>query len=153
MIDPVHVTVVVPLPCSRAFDRFARELHAWWPRDYTWSQDVLTDIGIEPRSGGLCFEIGPGGFRCDWGTVLQWEPPVHLRLAWQISPRREPVPDARHASMLTVTFAADGEQRTTLSVVHDGFDRHGDGALEYRDAMGSPRGWPLILQRFAQLPA
>ncbi len=153
MIDPVRIVVVAPLSGPRAFDRFARELHSWWPREYTWSQDVLHDIGIEPRAGGLCFEIGPDGFRCDWGRVLDWEPPARLRLAWQISPRREPIPNPLHASTLTVSFTPNGSQRTDVALVHDDFERHGPGAAEYRDAMASPIGWPLILQRFVEAAA
>ena len=148
MIEPVRVSVIVPLTVARTFDRFARELRAWWPREYTWGQDVLQDIGMEPRDGGLCFEVGPHGFRCDWGRVLDWNPPGHLHLAWHISPRREPVPDPRHSSTVTLSFASEGLQRTTLTLIHDDFKRHGVGAPEYRAAMASPEGWPLILQRF-----
>jgi hypothetical protein len=150
VLDPVHVTVVVAVPAARAFERFTRELHDWWPREYTWSQDVLHDIGIEPRAGGLCFEIGPNGFRCDWGHVLVWNPTRQLQLAWQISPRREPVPNPAHSSTVTVDFAPTGPHHTTVTLVHDDFDRHGPEAGEYRDAMASAEGWPLILQRFVE---
>lgn len=150
MIEPVHVSVIAPLATPRAFDRFARELHAWWPREYTWSQDVLHDIGVEPERGGLCFEIGPHGFRCDWGRVLDWEPPALLRLAWQISPRREPVPNPLHASRVTVSFTPNAGGHTTVAIVHDAFERHGGDAPEYRAAMASPHGWPSILQRFVE---
>ena len=138
------------LPTAPAFDRFTRELHTWWPREYTWSQDVLQDIGIEPRLDGLCFEIGPHGFRCDWGRVLEWDPPSHLRLAWQISPRREPVPDPRQASSVVVSFAPDTSQRTRVVLVHEAFDRHGAAGPEYRAAMASSQGWPFILHRFLE---
>ncbi len=150
MIDPIHETVFVPLPHSRAFDRFVRELHDWWPREYTWSQNVLAHIGIEPKHGGLCFEIGPHDFRCDWGRVLDWEPPTRLTLAWQISPRREPVPDPLHASTLTVSFRPDGTRRTAVALVHEDFQRHGPDAPKYRAAMASAQGWPLILRRFVE---
>jgi uncharacterized protein YndB with AHSA1/START domain len=150
MIDPIHVSVSAPLPAARAFDRFARELHTWWPREYTWSQDVLHDIGMEPQPDGLCFEIGPRGFRCDWGRVLEWEPPARLRLAWQIGPRREPVPNPLHSSTVTVVFTPDGEQRSSVELVHDGFERHGPEGANYRDAMASPEGWPKILERFVE---
>jgi len=147
VIDPIRVSIVVPAPIARAFDHFARRLHSWWPREYTWSQDVLRDIGIEPRVGGLCFEIGPHDFRCDWGRVLAWSPPERLQLAWHISPRREPVPDPSRASSVSVRFAELEAQRTRVSLVHDDFGRHGSGAAEYRAAMASPEGWPFILRR------
>jgi len=98
VIDPIRETVIAPLSQVRAFDRFARELHAWWPREYTWTQNVLADIGIDPKRGGLCFETGSHDFRCGCGRVLDWERPNRLALAWQISPRRQPVPDPLLAS-------------------------------------------------------
>lgn len=149
-IEPVRVCVSVPLPLARAYDRFARELRDWWPREYTWSGAVLQDIGMEPRSGGPCFEIGPHGFRCDWGRVLDWAPPHQLRLAWHISPRREPAPDPLRSSTVTLSFAPDEARRTTLTLVHDDFERHGSEGPAYRNAMASPQGWPLILQRFVE---
>lgn len=150
MIEPVRVSVVVPLSRPRAFDRFVRELDAWWPREYSWSQDVLHAIGVQPRPGGLCFEIGPHDFRCDWGRVVDWTPPEQFRLAWQIGPGREPVPNPLHASSLEVSFASDGPDFTTVTLIHDAFDRHGRGAEDYRAMMASGRGWPFILQRFVQ---
>jgi uncharacterized protein YndB with AHSA1/START domain len=150
MIDAVRVSVIAALPTARAFDYFARELHAWWPPEYTWSHEVLREIGMEPRRGGLCFELGPDGFRCDWGRVLRWDPPDQLQLAWQISPRREPAPNPLHASTVTVSFIAHDPQHTVVTLVHDAFERHGSGAEEYRAAMASPQGWPSILQRFVE---
>jgi uncharacterized protein YndB with AHSA1/START domain len=147
-IEPVTTSVVAPLPLVRAFERFARELNAWWPREYTWSQDVLHEIGIERRACGLCYEIGPHGYRCDWGRVLDWAPPERLRLAWQISPRREPVPDPERSSTVTVTFASDGPHRTLVTLLHEHFERHGPDGAEYRAAMASAQGWPTILERF-----
>jgi hypothetical protein len=150
MIEPVRISVDVGLPAARAFDRFARELQAWWPREYTWSQDVLNEIGLEPRAGGLCFEIGPHGFRCDWGRILEWKPPDRLQIAWQIGPRREPVPNPARASSVTVSFALVRPQHSTVALIHEGFERHGAGAADYRAAMASPQGWPLILRRFVE---
>lgn len=151
MIDPVRVESLVALSPSRAFDRFTRELRAWWPREYTWSQGVLEDIGIEPRLDGLCFEIGPHGFHCDWGRVLAWEPPTRLQLAWQIGPRREPVPDPKQASSVVVTFTPTASEQTKVLLVHDAFERHGaEAAAGYRTALASDQGWPFILRCFAE---
>ena len=129
-IEIIHRAIEVPLSAERAFGFFTEHFALWWPREYTWGQEVVEDIGIEPREGGLCFERGPYGFRCDWGRVLSWEPPRRLVLAWQISARREPQPNPAKASTLEVTFAADTPQRTRVLLEHRDFERHGDGAPE-----------------------
>ena len=54
---------------EKAFQKFLNELNAWWSKEYTWSQDKPKEIRIDGQKGGLCTEIGPYGFRCDWGRV------------------------------------------------------------------------------------
>lgn len=142
-------TVTVELPLEAAFARFVDDLGDWWPREYTWSGDVLEEIGIEPRQGGMCFERGPHGFRCDWGRILAFEAPHRLVLSWQIGPRREPVPDPGRASEVEIRFT-EGDGRTThLELRHHAFDRHGEEGAGYSAALGSERGWPYILGRYA----
>jgi uncharacterized protein YndB with AHSA1/START domain len=148
MTDRMNASVAVTVEPEEAFDLFARRLAAWWPPEYSWSQDVLEDIGIEPYEGGLCFERGPHGFRCDWGRVLAWDPPRRLLIAWQISPRREPEPNPAKASEVEVRFEGDGDGGTTVAVEHRAFERHGNG-VKYAEMLGSPQGWPYILDRFA----
>lgn len=149
MSDVISETLTVSLTPSQAFALFAEQLGDWWPREYTWGQDALQAIGIEPRVNGLCYELGPHGFRCDWGRVLAWEPASRLVLAWQISPRREPEPNPARASTVEVYFASRESGGTLLTLRHHGFECHGDGAEEYRAALASPQGWPYILERFA----
>lgn len=43
-IEDVVCVAVVPIPPSQAFDLFTRRLVAWWPRDYTFSKNLLTGI-------------------------------------------------------------------------------------------------------------
>jgi uncharacterized protein YndB with AHSA1/START domain len=83
----------VAAPVERAFATFSDGLAGWWPREYTWAQDTLETIAIEPREGGRCFERGPHGFHCDWGRVLAWDPPDRLAFTWQIGPDRVPEPN------------------------------------------------------------
>jgi uncharacterized protein YndB with AHSA1/START domain len=142
-------SVSVPVAPERAFAAFAEELGAWWPPEYTWSQRVLEDIGIEPGEGGMCFERGPYGFRCDWGRVVAWEPPSRLVFTWQISPSRVPDPDPERASSVEVTFADDGDG-TRVELVHGGFELHGEGAESDASAMASEYGWDMILGRYAE---
>ena len=143
-----RASITLPLPPERAFAHFTEEFGSWWPAEYTWSQGALAEIGIEPREGGLCFERGPHGFRCDWGRVLRWQPPERLVFTWQISPTRVPQPDPALASEVDVRFSPmdDG---TLVDLVHSRFERHGEGAEEYAAAMGSPQGWEYILARLA----
>jgi len=141
-------TITVPAPPAHAFTTFTEAMTAWWPAEYTWAQRTLVEIGIEPREGGHCFERGPHGFRCDWGRVVTCEPPDRIAFTWQISPQRVPQPDPAQASLVEVRFAPDGNG-TRVEVAHRHFDRHGEGAEGYAAAMGSPQGWPLLLERFA----
>lgn len=143
----VRVRVTVQLPPERAFDLFTNGLGDWWMPEYTWSgPDCLGRIGIEPREGGLCYEIGPYGFRMDWGRVLTWDPARRLVLAWQISPQRVPEPDPHRASEIEVLFDPDGTA-TAVDLTHRHFDRHGkDDAAAYRGGMAV--GWQQLLGRY-----
>jgi uncharacterized protein YndB with AHSA1/START domain len=144
----IRCAVSVPVSVERAFAGFI-ELARWWPREYTWSGGVLEDLGIEPGEGGHCFELGPHGFRCDWGTVLVWEPPGRLVLAWQIAPDRAPEPNPARASEVEVRFVPQGPPGTRVELEHRGLSRHGADGDAYREALGSPDGWPLMLDRYA----
>ena len=147
--DAVRVAASVEAPPARAFDVFTHSFAVWWPREYTWSQEVLDTIGLEPFEGGRCFERGPLGFACDWGRVLAWEPPRRLSFSWQIGPDRVPEPNLDKASEVEVRFAADGEAATLVELEHRGFERHGEGGQSYREALGSPQGWAYIVGRYA----
>jgi uncharacterized protein YndB with AHSA1/START domain len=147
--SPTH-TVIVAAPAERAFARFTEDMTAWWLPEYTWAQQALEAIAIEPVVGGRCFERGPHGFSCDWGRVLVCEPDARLDFTWQISPQRVPQPDPARSSEVSVRFtAADGA--TEVALTHGHFERHGEGWESYAQAMHSPHGWPLLLDRFAAL--
>ena len=129
---------------------FTLRVGSWWPREFTWSQDRLELFGFEPREGGACFEVGPYGFRCDWGRVLTWRPPHELRLSWQIAPDRVPQPDPAKASEVRVRIEPDEPDEphgSRVFVEHAEFERHGPGADEYR--AGMERGWAYLLDRYA----
>jgi uncharacterized protein YndB with AHSA1/START domain len=147
--DVVRHTLTVPVSADIAFALFTEGFATWYPREYTWSQDVLDSIAIEGREGGRCFERGPHGFWVDWGRVLLWDPPRRLVFSWQISPRREPVPDPEKSSEVEVRFHEEEARSTAVELEHRGFSRHGEGWESYQDAMGSAGGWPYILDRYA----
>jgi uncharacterized protein YndB with AHSA1/START domain len=142
-VNAVTHTLAVDADPERAFTAFA-DLGAWWPPEYTWAGETLQEIGIEPRADGHCYELGPHGFRCDWGRVTAWEPPRRLVFTWQIGPQREPVPDPAKASEVEVRF-----EPGSVALEHRGFERHGPDAENYRAALASEHGWPYILERYA----
>jgi uncharacterized protein YndB with AHSA1/START domain len=143
----IEETVRVPALRERAFHAFARELDCWWPPAYTWAGDTLRHITIEPFVGGRCLEIGPSRFVVCWGQVTEWDGPARLAFTWQISMDRQPVPNPEQASLVVVRFAAV-ENGTQVQLTHRAFERHGDGAEGYRDALARPEGWPHILSCF-----
>lgn len=140
--------LTVPLSVEAAFSLFVHKLMAWWPREYTWSNDVLELIAIEPVLGGRCFERGPHRFEVDWGRVLVWEHPARLVFTWQISPRREPEPNPAKASEVEVRFTARTADTTEVAFEHRLIERHGAGSAEYHAALSTPQGWPYILGRY-----
>lgn len=147
-MNSIRCAVSVPADRHAAFERFVSL--SWWVPEYTWSGDVLREIAIESRAEGMCFEVGPHGFRCDWGPVLDWSPPERLRCTWQIGPGREPVPDPARASGLELTFLRRPDGGTDVAIEHSGFERHGAGGAGYRDALASDAGSPLLLDAYAR---
>ncbi|NES14409.1 MULTISPECIES: SRPBCC family protein [Micromonospora] len=139
--------LLAPASAERAFAVFTGSLTDWWVREYTWSgPDALAELGIEPRAGGMLYEIGPYGFRSDFGRVLTWDPPRRLVFTWQIGPDRVPVPDPARASEVEVLFLPEGPDRTRVEVEHRNFDRHGEAAEGYREALTA--GWHELLRRY-----
>ncbi|WP_082407644.1 SRPBCC family protein [Mesorhizobium sp. 1M-11] len=147
--DTISIDIDLGTEPREAFLHFTREMTNWWPKDYSWSGETLQEMTIADQAGGFCTEIGPHGFRCDFGRVLEIDLPRHIVFTWQIGPNREPVPDPSKAGEVDVTFSAiPGGTRVTLT--HRGFSNHGASAEQYMEAMGSAQGWPLILQHFAK---
>ncbi|WP_309646102.1 SRPBCC family protein [Phenylobacterium sp.] len=147
---PIEEAVAVPVPPDRAFVLFTEGFSEWWPADYTYSgPDGLQAIALGAAPGDFCYEIGPEGFRVDWGRMIAVEPGRRIVFLWQIGPDSAPQPDPGQASQVEIAFAADDDGGTTLRLTHAGFERHGEGAADYRDEMASEDGWPLILDAFA----
>jgi uncharacterized protein YndB with AHSA1/START domain len=158
MVDPAGIrqdndrfslrcSLLVPGPTEHAFAVFTDELADWWVTEYTWSgPEALAELGMEPRAGGMLYEIGPYGFRADWGRVLTWDPPRRLVFAWQLGPDRVPVPDPARASEVEVLFLPDESEWTRVELAHRHFDRHGEAAEGYREALTA--GWHELLTRY-----
>ena len=151
MTEPIRLRRRVETAPDAAFELFTRRLHEWWPSDYTWSGDALARIEIEARPGGRCLEVDEDATPRVWGTVSEARPGQRLVFRWQIRPDRGFEPDSRKASEVVVDFERGDEALVTeVRLEHRDFEQHGEGADAYREGLASERGWPLLLERFAE---
>lgn len=148
-VAPIRHSVTVDVSPADAFAGFTDGMGSWWPREYTWSGDLLESFGIESRSGGLCYEIAANGMRFDWGRVSAWEPPRRLAFSWQVGPDRVPQPNPARASQVEVRFEPAAGGRTKVSVLHEGWERHGEAGAAYREQFDAAGTWPRILEQYA----
>lgn len=74
------------------------------------------------------------------GTVLEWEPPRRLVLAWKPNLADNPPTE------LQVTFSPDGDS-TRVELEHRGWERL--GALAQQARQGYGEGWTAVLGLFA----
>ena len=149
-MDSITKNIELNLSAEEAFGKFVNNFHEWWPKEYTWSLDTLEDISIASAVGGFCTEIGPNGFRVDWGTVIDFQENKLLSFKWQIGPAREPVPDPGKASLVTIAFHSISDWETDVELTHSDFKNHGDNYLEYLNAMDSKHGWSYLLNCYKE---
>lgn len=147
-MEKISKKVKIRFATDKAYKKFVNELNEWWPAEYTWSQDTLKEIKIDAKKDGLCTEIGPHGFRCDWGRVTEMTKNVRIVLKWQIGPNREPIPNPENSSDIRLEFKKNGESSTTVEFEHYNFENHGDAGKEYRKMMDGEQGWDYILNKY-----
>jgi uncharacterized protein YndB with AHSA1/START domain len=145
----VHKTITVAAPQQRAFDVFTIGMSDWWIRDsHHIGASVPEAVVIEPRTGGRWFERAPDGSECDWGRVLEWDPPARVLLAWHLDADWNYDPDPARATQIEVQFLAEGTDTTRVELVHRGLEIHGERANEVHEAIDSPDGWSGLLRGY-----
>ena len=102
--------------------------------------------------GGYLYDRGVDGSECRWARVLAYEPPKRLRLQLGHQP---PVAagesDLEKTSEVEVRFIPEGRGQTRVELEHRNLERHGEGWEGEREGVASDGGWPLYLQRFAEV--
>ncbi len=146
----VRTSIVVDAPVERAFEVFTDDIGSWWPPEHHILQAPLAAMVFEPRAGGHVYDVGTDGTECRWARVLAYEPPSRVVFSWDISLQWQVESDPGRTSEVEVRFVADGEARTRVELEHRHLERHGDGWEDMRDAVGSPEGWGVGLQRLAR---
>jgi len=138
---PVRQSVTVRATPAAAFAIFTDDFDSWWPRSHHIGRSPMKKAFVEGRAGGRCYTLQEDGTECDWGTVLVWEPPRRLVLAWQIGAAWQYEPDLAKSSEVEVQFSALADGRTRVDLEHRGFERMGPAGDAMRSAVDSPNGW------------
>lgn len=135
----VERSVTVPLGVEQAFELFTSGIGSWWPLGtHSVSEKETVGATFEPEKGGRVFEIDVDGNEADWGEVLEWDPPHRFAMSWQV-----------HVSGAETQWEAaftPGEDGTTVTVVHTGWERLGELAAEAHAGYGP--GWEYVLGHY-----
>jgi uncharacterized protein YndB with AHSA1/START domain len=143
--------VVVEAPVERAFKVFTEDFDRIKPREHNLLGVDIEETVFERRAGGRIYDRGVDGSECQWARVLVFEPPDRVVFAWDISPQWQVESDPAKASEVEVSFIAETPERTRVVLEHRNLDRHGEGWEGMREGVGGEGGWPLYLERFAEL--
>ena len=147
----VRTQVVVEVPLEHAFSVFTEQFDSIKPREHNMLAVEIAETVFEPREGGRIYDRGVDGSECRWARVLAYEPPDRVVFSWDISPRWQIESDLEKTSEVEVRFISETPERTRVELEHRNLDRHGEGWESARDGVGGEAGWPLYLQRFAEL--
>lgn len=151
-LPPVRVDVDVAVGPDVAFRAFTADFDRWWPRSHHVGTAELGEAVLEQRPGGRWYERGVDGSECEWGRVLEWDPPRRLVLGWHLDGSYTYRPEPERASRVEVTFTPLADGHTRVALEHHGFERHGAGADHVRGSVGNPEGgWRSILHGFASV--
>lgn len=143
----VKKSVAVDVDRQRAFDVFTTEVGAWWNPDHHNGDLPLKDVIIEPKVGGRCFNLQEDGKEFDWGSVLEWEPPGRVVLAWQLTGEWQF--DPNFVTEVEITFTAASPERTIVDLEHRNLERYGEAREPVYASLDSDAGWGSTMRRFA----
>jgi uncharacterized protein YndB with AHSA1/START domain len=147
----VRAEIVVHAPLERAFSVFTEDFGSFKPPEHNMLGVEIAETVFEPREGGYLYDRGVDGSECRWARVLAYEPPNRVVISWDISPQWQLETDLEKTSEVEVRFVSESPERTRVELEHRNLERHGEGWEGEREGVASAGGWPLYLQRFAEL--
>ncbi len=149
----VRSSIVVEAPIERAFRVFTEDFGSFKPPEHNLLDVKIAETVFEPREGGHLYDRGVDGSECRWARVLTYEPPDRVVISWDINVHWQIETDLEKTSEVEVRFVSETPGRTRVELEHRNLDRHADGWEGVREGVGGDGGWPLYLQRFADLLA
>ena len=149
-IEAVRKSVTVNATPERAFETFTADFDSWWPRSHHLGKTPMTNAVVEGRKGGRCYTEHEDGTDVQWGTVLVWDPPHRLVLAWQIAADWKCEPDLSKASEVEIRFTPEAGGKTRVDLEHRNFERMTTGGEAMRAGVGAEGGWGSLLQMFSE---
>ena len=147
----IQTSIVVEAPIDRAFSVFTDDFGSFKPREHNMLQVDIAETVFETHVGGHICDRGVDGSECRWARVLAFEPPNRVLFSWDISPQWQIETDPKRTSEVEVRFIAETPERTRVELEHRNLDRHGDGWEGVLDGVRGDQGWPLYLNRFAEV--
>jgi uncharacterized protein YndB with AHSA1/START domain len=148
----VRTSIVVEAPIERAFSVFTEGFGRFKPPEHNLLEVEIAETVFETREGGHVYDRGVDGSECRWARVLAYEPPSRVVISWDISPHWQIETDLEKTSEVEVRFVAESARHTRVELEHRNLERHGEGWEGVREGVAGEEGWPLYLQRFADLP-
>ena len=149
----IRSEIAVDAPAERAFRVFTERFDRIKPHDHNLLPVAIEECVFEPRAGGRIYDRGVDGSECQWGRVLAYEPPERIVFSWDINAQWQIETDLERTSEVEVRFVAESQDRTLVVLEHRYLDRHGSGWEAIREGVRGDQGWPLYLQRFADVVA
>jgi uncharacterized protein YndB with AHSA1/START domain len=141
VLEVIRKTVTVDCAVEEAFRVFTADAMSWWPVQTHSIHEAVDAIVFEPTVGGAVYEIRTNGERGHWATVLEWEPPHRLVLAWNILEREGDLTEVE------VRFLPDGEA-TRVELEHRGWENVDLDAPAKRSNYDI--GWDAVLGTYAE---
>ena len=147
----VRSEIVVEAPVERAFRVFTEDFGSFKPPEHNLLGTEIAETVFEPHEGGHLYDRGVDGSECRWARVLAYEPPERVVISWDINPRWQIETDLEKTSEVEVRFVSETPDRTRVELEHRNLDRHGGGWEGIREGVRGDGGWPLYLQRYADV--
>jgi len=144
VIEVVRKSVTVDCAVEEAFRIYTAEATSWWPTgSHSIYGEQVEEVVFEERAGGEVYELAASGERAHWATVLEWDPPHRLVLAWEVTP-------SVVGTEVEIRFLPEGEG-TRVELEHRGWERLAERVEEKRHEYDT--GWEYVLGEYCDRAA